>query len=81
MARKPYVQGEYKVMCDICGCVRYASQTTLNKNNERVCTDTCLDKPNPQDKPIRVRSESRSVDNPRPWKLKEDKSLTYWSKL
>lgn len=82
MARKPYVKGEYKVMCDICGSVRYASQTAMNWKGERVCSDTCLDERNPQDFAIKVpREEGRIVPNPRVWKLREEESLTDWSKL
>lgn len=81
MARKPYVKGEYKVMCDICGSVRYASETTLNWKGERVCKDTCYEERNPQEMPIILPKEQRAVPNPRTWKLKEDVSLTDWSKL
>ena len=81
MARKPYVKGEYKVMCDIGGSVRYASQTRMNWKGERVCSDTWWEPRNPQEMPIRIPKEDRSVPDPRPWKLKEEKSLTDWSKL
>ena len=57
MARKPYVKGEYKVMCDICGSVRYASQTRMNWKGERVCSDTCWEPRNPQEMPIIVPKE------------------------
>ena len=81
MARKPYVEGEYKVMCDICGSVRYASETSMNWKGERVCTDTCLEPRNPQEMPIRVPVEKRGVPDPRPWKLTEKPSLTKWEEL
>lgn len=80
MARKPYVVGEYKVMCDICGRVRYASQTRMNWKGERVCNE-CWEPRNPQEMAIKVPKEQRNVPNPRPWKLKEEPSLTDWSKL
>ena len=82
MARKPYIRGEYKVMCDICGEVRYASQTRMNWKGERVCSDTCWEPRNPQEMAIKVPKEERAVPNPRPWKLSDDQpSLTDWSKL
>ena len=80
MARLPYVKGEYKVMCDICGRVRYASQTTFNWKHERVCKE-CLEPRSPQEMPFKIPVETRAVSDPRPWKLKEEPSLTDWNKL
>lgn len=80
MARLPYVKGEYKVMCDICGRVMYASQTVFNWKHERVCKQ-CWEPRNPQETPFRIPVEKRNVPNPRPWKLKEEPSLTDWNKL
>ena len=64
MARKPYVKGEYKVMCDICGSVRYASQTRMNWKGERVCSDTCWEPRNPQEMAIKVPKEESFTSLP-----------------
>jgi hypothetical protein len=53
----------------------------MNWKGERVCSDTCWEPRNPQEMPIRIPKEQRAVPDPRPWKLKEDVSLTDWSKL
>jgi len=65
-ATLPYKgRGEHAVTCDICGEIRYASQTTFNWKGERVCTDTCFEPRHPQEIPIKVRAENNAAPDPR----------------
>ena len=78
MARKPYIgPGEHKVMCDICGLVRYASQTVFNWKGERVCKE-CWEPRHPQEMPFKIRKENNAAPNARPWKEIDLPSQTEW---
>ena len=44
-----YRPGEWKVICDQCGFVRYASQVAKQWNGLYTCTDTCWESRHPQE--------------------------------
>ena len=43
-----YVPGDYKVICDICGFEKFASECRLNWKKQLVCSDTCWEEKHPQ---------------------------------
>jgi hypothetical protein len=47
--RDYYKQGDYNVICDICGAKRKASECRLQWNNLFVCSSTCFNTRQPQD--------------------------------
>jgi hypothetical protein len=66
---KTYIPGQWNVICDRCGVKRKSSQVTMQMNKEQsnilVCTDTCLDKHQPQ-VDVRGIPDNTSVPFPRP---------------
>lgn len=63
MAYKP---GDYKVICDICGLERYASECRLNWEKQMVCSDTCWEDKHPQFIEPTGRHERQTVPIHRP---------------
>lgn len=44
-----YRAGDWKIVCDQCGFVRYASQVSKQWNGLIVCSDTCFEERHPQE--------------------------------
>lgn len=44
-----YRSGDWKVVCDQCGLVRYASQVRKQWNNLYTCVTTCFEERHPQE--------------------------------
>jgi len=48
--------GDYPVICDMCGFRRWASECRLNYKGELVCADTCWEPQHPRETQRFVRS-------------------------